>query len=72
VGQDDEARLDFDYRLRRQALFGEWTVEEVADARDRRVVRRKRARDARKQMEIEPRMSADDEKHAEGCVCADK
>jgi hypothetical protein len=74
VEQDDEALLDFAFRFLRQVLFGERTVQEVADAWDRRVARRKEVWDARKQMEIERRMSADDQKYAEGGdgYCADK
>ncbi len=72
--QNDEELLDFAYRFLRQALFGERSIQEVADAWDRRVAQRKEVWDARKQMEIERRLTADDEKYAEGGdgVCADK
>jgi hypothetical protein len=55
-------------------LFGERTVQEAADAWEKRVARRKEVWDARKQIEIERRMSADDQKYTEGGdgYCADK
>jgi uncharacterized protein len=72
VGQDDEALLSFAYRFLRQVLFGERTLQEVADAWDRRVAQRKEVWDARKQIEIERRLGADDQKYAEGGDGADK
>jgi uncharacterized protein len=74
VEQDDEALLSFAYRFLRQALFGERTVQEVADAWDRRVARRQAVWEARKQIEIERRLAADDQEFAEGGhgSCADK
>lgn len=74
VEQDDEALLSFAYRFLRQALFGERTVQEAADAWDRRVARRQAVWEARKQIEIERRLAADDQEFAEGGhgSCTDK
>ncbi|SDW62680.1 YkgJ family cysteine cluster protein [Thiocapsa roseopersicina] len=66
VKQGDEALLDFAFRFLRQVLFGERIVQEFADAWDRRVAQRKEVWDARKQMEIERSMAADDQKYTEG------
>jgi hypothetical protein len=68
------ALLGFASRFLRQVLFGERTVQEAADAWEKRVARRKEVWDARKQIEIERRMSADDQKYTEGGdgYCADK
>ncbi len=73
VEQDDEALLGFAFRFLRQVLFGEHTVQEVADAWDQRVAQRKEVWDARRQMEIERRLAAEDQKYAEGGdgACAD-
>ncbi|MBK5964006.1 50S rRNA methyltransferase [Thiocystis minor] len=64
--QDDEALLAFAFRFLRQVLFGERTVQEVADAWDQRVAQRREIWDARKQAEIERRLVAEDRKYAEG------
>lgn len=66
VEQDDEALLRFSYRFLRQVLFGERTVQEVADAWDQRVEQRQDVWEARKQFEIERRQTAEDQKYAEG------
>ncbi|MBK1716498.1 YkgJ family cysteine cluster protein [Thiocystis violacea] len=66
VETDDEALLSFSYRFLRQVLFGEHSVQEVADAWDQRVVQRQEVWAARKQMEIERRQAAEDRKYAEG------
>jgi hypothetical protein len=72
--QDSEALLEFAYGFLRQVLFGRRAVQEVADAWDRRVAQRNEVWDARKQMEIERRMTAEDQKYAKGGdgPCADK
>jgi hypothetical protein len=64
--QDDEALLSFAYRFLRQVLFGERTIQEVADAWEQRVTQRREVWDARKQFEIERRQAAEDQKYAEG------
>jgi Fe-S-cluster containining protein len=66
IEQDDEALLNFAYRFLRQVLYGERSVQEVADAWARRVAQRKEVWDARKQIEIERRLEADDRRYAEG------
>jgi len=66
VEQDDEALLAFAYRFLRQVLFGERTIEEVANAWEERVEARKEVWDARKQAEIERRLAAEDQKYGEG------
>jgi Fe-S-cluster containining protein len=66
VEQDDEALLRFGYRFLRQVLFGERSVQEVADAWERRVAQRTEVWEARKQVEIARRLGADDRKDAEG------
>lgn len=65
VEQDDVALLGFASRFLRQVLFGEQTVQEAADAWEKRVDRRKEVWDARKQMEIERRMVADDQRYSD-------
>lgn len=62
--QDDEALLDFAYRFLRQALFGERTVQEVADAWEQRVAQRAEVWDARRQLEIARRLAAEDRQYA--------
>jgi uncharacterized protein len=65
VEQDDEALLAFAYRFLRQVLFGERTLEEVVNAWEQRVEGRKDRWEARKQVEIERRLAAEDRKYAE-------
>ncbi|UHD14496.1 hypothetical protein [Thiocapsa bogorovii] len=59
-----ETKIQF--RSLRPARFGERTGQEVADARNQRGTQRKAARDVRKLMEIEGRLSTDGRKYAEG------
>ncbi|NEX22267.1 YkgJ family cysteine cluster protein [Thiorhodococcus mannitoliphagus] len=66
VEQHDEALLRFSYRFLRQVLFGERSVQEVADAWDRRVAQRKDVWDARRALEAERRLAAEDAKYAAG------
>lgn len=66
VEQDDEALLRFAYRFLRQVLFGERSVEEVADAWEQRVTQRKAVWDARREEEIARRQKAEDDKYASG------
>jgi Fe-S-cluster containining protein len=74
--QDDEALLAFAYRFLRQVLFGERTIEEAADAWEKRVEQRKAVWDARRQEEITRRQQAEDEKYAAAACgtedCGDK
>ncbi len=74
VELDDEALLRFSYRFLRQVLFGERTIQEIADAWDQRVAQRQEVWEARKQVEIERRQAAEDQKYAEGGdgACADR
>ncbi len=74
IQDDDEALLRFGYRFLRQVLFGERTVPEAADAWDRRVGERKEVWDARRQIERERRIAAEDQKYGESCdpYCGDK
>jgi hypothetical protein len=68
IEQDDEALLAFGFRLLRQVLFGERTLEEVANAWEQRVEQRRDVWDARKQAEIERRLADEDKKYAgDGC-----
>ena len=65
---DDERLLAFAFQFLRQVLFGERTIEEVANAWEQRVETRKDAWDARKQAEIERRLADEDRKYGEdGC-----
>lgn len=74
VENDDEALLSFSYRFLRQVLFGERTIEEVADVWEQRVTERREVWDARKQMEIERRLAAEDQKYSGGSddVCSER
>ena len=74
VEQDDEALLAFAYRFLRQVLFGEHTIQEVADAWERRVEQRQEVWDARRQAEVERKMKDEDQKYGEQCdeYCGDK
>lgn len=74
VEQDDEALLAFSYRFLRQVLFGERTVEEVADAWEQRVEQRKDVWDLRKEAEMRRRLEEEDKKYGEQCddYCGDK
>lgn len=67
VEQDDEELLAFAFRFLRQVLFGERTIEEVADAWEKRVEQRQAVWDMRRQEEIARRQKAEDEKYAGGC-----
>jgi len=73
VEEDDEALLAFGYRFLRQVLFGERTVEEIANAWEQRMETRKEVWDARRQAEIERRMAEEDQKYRDGCdtYCGD-
>jgi Fe-S-cluster containining protein len=74
VEANDEALLKFSFRFLRQVLFGERTIEEKANAWERRVEQRKEVWDARRRAEIERRRAAEDEKYS-GCgdtYCGDK
>lgn len=66
VEQDDEALLRFSYRFLRQALFGERSIQEAADAWERRVEQRKDVWETRRRLEIERRLAAEDRKYGEG------
>lgn len=66
VEQDDEALLRFSYRFLRQVLFGERSIEEAADAWDRRVAQRREVWEARRRLERARRMVAEDAKYSEG------
>ncbi|WP_242445299.1 hypothetical protein [Chromatium okenii] len=74
IEQDDETLLEFSYRFLRQVLFGERTIQEMADAWEQRVTQRQDVWEARRQIEIERRAAAEDEKYrADGnddCGCA--
>ena len=66
--EDDEALLALSYRLLRQVLFGERTIEEAANAWEQRVEQRKLFWDARKQAEIERRLAEEDRRDGnDGC-----
>jgi hypothetical protein len=71
---DDEALLAFAFQLLRQVLFGERTIEEVANAWEERVEGRKEVWEARKQVEIERRLAEQDKKYTGACddYCGDK
>jgi hypothetical protein len=73
VEQDDEALLAFGYQFLRQVLFGERTIEEVANAWEQRVEGRKDVWEARKQAEIERRLAEEDKKYKDGgdAYCGD-
>lgn len=66
IEHNDEELLRFSYRFLRQVLFGERSVEEVADAWEKRVTERKAFWDARREEEVARRQKADDEKYASG------
>jgi len=61
--QSDEELLRFAYRFLRQVLFGEHTVQEAADAWERRVAQRREVWDARREIEVARRARAEDEKY---------
>ncbi|MCG6940877.1 MAG: YkgJ family cysteine cluster protein [Thiohalocapsa sp.] len=61
--RSDEALLRFAYRFLRQVLFGEHTVQEAADAWEKRVARRKAVWDARRELELARRAKAEDDKY---------
>jgi len=63
---DDEALLSFGYRFLRQVLFGERTIEEVANAWAQRVENRRQVWEARRQAERERRMAEEDRKYQDG------
>lgn len=67
VGADDEALLGFAYRFLRQVLFGERTIDEVANAWEQRVAARQDVWEARRHAEIERRLAEEDKKYAEDC-----
>ncbi len=74
IEHNDEELLRFAYRFLRQVLFGERSVEEVADAWEQRVTQRKTVWDARREEEIARRQKAEDDKYAcgsEGTYCGD-
>jgi Fe-S-cluster containining protein len=74
VEANDEALLRFAYRFLRQALFGERTIEEVANAWDQRVAQRRDRWEERKQAEIERRLADEDKKYGDNCheYCGDE
>ena len=67
VGADDEALLGSAYRFLRQVLFGERTIDEVANAWEQRVAARQDVWEARRHAEIERRLAEEDKKYAEDC-----
>jgi len=74
IEQNDEALLAFSYRFLRQVLFGERTIQELAEAWEQRVTQRQEVWETRRQMEIERRAAAEDDKYradgADDCGCA--
>lgn len=64
IEQDDMALLQFAYRLLRQVLFGERTIEEVPKAWEQRIENRKDVWQASVEAEIERRQKAEDEKYS--------
>jgi Fe-S-cluster containining protein len=74
VGTDDEALLGFAYRFLRQVLFGERTIDEVANAWEQRVSARQGVWEARRHAAHERRLAEEDTKYAEDCdeSCDDK
>lgn len=66
VERDDDSLLDFSFRFLRQALFGERTIQEVADAWELRVAQRREVWDARRELESARRLAAEDRKYADG------
>ena len=64
IEQDDVALLQFAYRLLRQVLFGERTIEEVPNAWEKRIETRKDVWQASVEAEIERRQKAEDEKYS--------
>lgn len=63
VEGDDEALLGFAYRFLRQTLFGEHTIQEAADAWEKRIEQRKEVWAARREMELQRKQAAEDEKY---------
>ncbi len=63
---DDDALLAFGFQFLRQVLFGERTIEEVANAWDLRVERRRALWGERKRAEIERRASIEDKNDQNG------
>ncbi|KAA6181628.1 YkgJ family cysteine cluster protein [Thiohalocapsa marina] len=61
--RSDEELLRFSYRFLRQVLFGEHSVQEAADAWEKRVAERKEVWDARREFELKRRAAAEDEKY---------
>jgi hypothetical protein len=75
VAADDLALLRFSYRFLRQVLFGERSIEEVANAWDKRMEERKDVWAAQVQAEVERRTQAEDTKYQhcdDGPSCGDK
>ena len=63
VEADDLALLRFGYRLLRQVLFAEHSIQEQAGVWDRRVSERQAVWDTRRQVEIARRQKEEDEKY---------
>ncbi len=61
--QSDEELLHFSDRFLRQVLFGEHSIQEAADAWDKRVEQRREVWELRRQLEIARRAAAEDAKY---------
>jgi uncharacterized protein len=76
LGEDDEALLDFACRFLRQVLFGERSLEEAADAWERRVAQRQGVWEARREAAVAQRLADEDAKYGAdtGCeaACGDR
>jgi len=75
VKTDDLALLRFAYRLLRQVLFGERTIDEVPNAWEKRMEQRKDVWAAQVQSEVQRRAQAEDLKYQscdDGVSCGDK
>ncbi|MBB1093586.1 YkgJ family cysteine cluster protein [Rhodopseudomonas palustris] len=63
LAQSDEELLQFGYRFLRQVLFGEHSIQEAADAWEKRVEQRREVWELRRQLEIARRAAAEDAKY---------
>jgi hypothetical protein len=63
VAEDDLILMDFGFQFMRQVLFGERTIEEAADAWEKRVEDRKEVWEMRAQAQIAKKQKEEDEKY---------
>jgi uncharacterized protein len=69
VEKDDLILMDFGFQFMRQVLFGERTIEEAADAWEKRVEERKEVWDMRTQAELAHKKTDEDDKYRIAAEC---